>query len=99
MTSSKYSLLVIFNAKEGKEKELKKSLIHLVTETLQENGCLNFDLHQSVVNPRQFMIYENWTSKDTHAQHDKSLHVLKWRENKHNMLDGNTITSIWQYVE
>ena len=98
MISSKYALLVIFNAKKGKENELKESLLYLVTETLQEDGCLNFDLHQSEVNPLQFMIYENWTSKDTHAQHDKSPHVLKWREHKHEMLDGSTVASVWKYI-
>lgn len=99
MKTQEYKMLVIFTAKKGKEQELKNSLITLTGYTLKETGCINYDLHESTTDSGQFMIYETWTSKDTHANHDKSPHVLKWRENRHVFLEENkTKKSIWKYI-
>ena len=69
MITEQYTLLVKFTAKLGKEQELKDSLIELVVQTVKEDGCLNFDLHQLLSNPREFMLYENWLNKDFHTKH------------------------------
>ena len=59
-----------FQAKPGKEAELKKALISLVAPTRLEAGCLNYDLHVSPENPAKFLFHENWASK---AQLDAHL--------------------------
>lgn len=58
-------------AKPGKEKELRAALQSMVVPTRTEEGCLNYDLHQSLKNPCDFVFHENWTdqaSLDTHLQ-------------------------------
>jgi quinol monooxygenase YgiN len=42
--------------------------------------------------------YENWSSKATHANHDKSPHVLKWMESGSILLEGKTEKSLWEYI-
>ena len=59
-----------FQAKPGKEAELKKILISLVAPTRQEAGCINYDLHQSPADPAKFLFHENWA---TQAQLDAHL--------------------------
>jgi quinol monooxygenase YgiN len=97
MNTNKHTLHVIFKAKEGKENELKSSLLKLVNDTLKEEGCLNYDLHASPTNIGQFMIYENWVNKNAHTMHDKSAHVLNWRQQKHNFVDSTEV-SIWEHI-
>lgn len=92
------TFVVIFNAKKGKEQDLKKLLLELAGESSKEWGCLNFDLHESLITFGQFMIYENWENKAAHESHDKSVHVLKWRENKHEVLEGVTEVSKWKHI-
>ena len=99
MITEQYTLLVKFIAKTGKERELRNSLLELVSETLKEEGCLNFDLHESLTDSRQFMIYENWVNKDFHAKHNESPHVLNWRKNCYQFLDVPTDKSIWKYLK
>lgn len=60
-----------FEARPGKETELRNALIGLVAPTRQEAGCLNYDLHILPENPAKFLFHENWTTKaalDTHLQ-------------------------------
>ena len=52
-----------FQAKPGKEVELKQILLNLVAPTRKEAGCLSYDLHQSPEDPAKFLFYETWASK------------------------------------
>jgi quinol monooxygenase YgiN len=67
------TVIATFNAKSGKETELKKILLGFIAPTRKEAGCLNYDLHQSPDDPAQFLFHENWTSRahlDAHLQND-----------------------------
>jgi quinol monooxygenase YgiN len=52
-----------FQAKPGKEAELKQILIGLIAPTRKEAGCISYDLHQSPEDPAKFLFYETWASK------------------------------------
>jgi quinol monooxygenase YgiN len=72
------TVVATFQARPGKETELRKALTGLVAPTRMEAGCLNYDLHVSSDDPAKFLFHENWTSKahlDTHLQspHIKAL--------------------------
>jgi quinol monooxygenase YgiN len=68
-------VVATFQAKPGKEAELKKALIGLVAPTRQEAGCLNYDLHASPEDPAKFLFHENWTSKALLDAHLQSAHI------------------------
>lgn len=65
------TVVATFEARPGKEIELRNALVGLVAPTRQETGCLNYDLHVLPGNPARFLFHENWTTKaalDTHLQ-------------------------------
>jgi quinol monooxygenase YgiN len=65
------TVVATFQAKPGKETELKSALIGLVAPTRLEDGCINYDLHVLPEDPAKFLFHENWTTKaalDTHLQ-------------------------------
>ena len=64
-----------FQARPGKEAELRAALIGLLTPTRNESGCVNYDLHASPENPAKFLFHENWTNKATLDAHLQSPHV------------------------
>lgn len=66
-------------AKPGKEDEVKQALQVLVEPTRREDGCLNYDLHQSDDDAALFVFYENWTSKEHLAAHAASAHIQAFR--------------------
>jgi quinol monooxygenase YgiN len=69
------TVVATFQAKAGKETELKKALIGLVTPTHKEAGCINYDLHISPEDAGQFLFHENWTSKAHLDAHLQNTHI------------------------
>lgn len=65
-----YVVLVILEAKPGKEMELKQALMAVVEPHLSQNACLDYRLHQDVHNSAKFGIYARWISEE---EHDKEF--------------------------
>jgi len=75
--SAKHIVTVVatFEARPGKEAELKQALLSLLAPTRKEAGCINYDLHVSQDSPAKFLFHENWTSKELLDAHLKSRHI------------------------
>src|SRR6478736_324330 len=69
------TVLAVFQAKAGKEADLRTALTGLICPTRKENGCINYDLHISPEDPAKFMFHENWTNKAALDAHLQSAHV------------------------
>jgi quinol monooxygenase YgiN len=63
------TVVAAFEARPGKEAEIKKLLLGLLAPTRKEAGCINYDLHVAQDNPAKFLFYENWTSKELLETH------------------------------
>jgi quinol monooxygenase YgiN len=73
------TVVATFQARPGKEAELKKALIGLLAPTRKEAGCINYDLHASPEDATKFLFYENWVSKahlDAHLQSEQIKALL-----------------------
>jgi quinol monooxygenase YgiN len=75
MSAKNITVVATFQARPGKETELKNALIGLVAPTRKEAGCLNYDLHISPEDPAKFLFHENWTSQELLGAHLKSPHI------------------------
>ena len=75
MSDEIVTVVATFQARPGKEAELRAALIGLVAPTRTETGCINYDLHQSPENPGKFLFHENWTSKALLDAHLQSAHI------------------------
>jgi quinol monooxygenase YgiN len=64
-----------FQARPGKEAQLRAALIGLLAPTRKEAGCVNYDLHQSPEDSAKFLFHENWTNKAALDVHLQSAHV------------------------
>lgn len=69
-----------------------------VPPTLQEPGCLVYDLHQSLTDPTEFMFYERWSSDEALAAHAASTapHRLALRDSFGQLLDGRPSVTRWR---
>jgi quinol monooxygenase YgiN len=75
MPENLLTVVAEITARTGKEDELKRLLLGLVEPTRKEDGCVQYDLHQSTDTPARFVFYENWTSRDALDKHLQSPHV------------------------
>jgi len=57
---------------------VKTELLKLIEPTLQEMGCIQYDLHQDNDNPAVFLFYENWESRDLWQDHMINTHLAEY---------------------
>jgi quinol monooxygenase YgiN len=86
------TVVAYMRAAEGKTDELKAALEALVPTTLQEDGCVNYDLHQGVEDPSFFTFYENWHSGDHLDAHLAAPHLVDFAGRIGELLDANGLT-------
>ena len=75
MSSKPITVTAAFQARSGKEAELKGILSGLLGPTRRELGCLNYDLHVSKQDPAKFLFHENWASQAELDAHLQSPHI------------------------
>lgn len=83
-------------AQPGKEGQTREALQAFVPTTLREEGCLNYDLHQSIEQPAEFLLYENWTDYDLWQQHMHNNHLKAFMEKANGLLAKPIDLSLWR---
>ncbi len=86
------TVIASMKAAPGKEDELKRELEALIEPTGQEDGFVNYDLHQSTEDPGTFFFYENWESPEHLDAHLAAPHLVRFAEIMGDLLDDNGLT-------
>jgi len=78
--SKPLTIVAVFQANPGREEDLAGALQNLVTPTLAETGCLNYDLHRDLEVPGRFLFYENWETRAHWEAHMETPHLKHHKE-------------------
>jgi len=97
MSTKIVTLTVTFQARPGKEAELRAALTGLLAPTRAEVGCINYDLHTAPDDPSKFLFYENWASNAHHEAHDKTPHVQSLRA-RINEISLPPVKAFWEKI-
>jgi len=81
-------MVIVMEAKRGKEKELTDLLTSLLEPSRKEKGCLFYKLHTDMDYPRRVVFYEGWESKEAHSLHDRTEHVKKFLARKDELVQS-----------
>ena len=92
------TIIAFITAKAGMQQQVREVLLDLVAQTRREKGCVNYDLHQSQGNPREFMMYENWDSAADLDAHAKSEHLQEFGKAAGRLLERPTEITRWDMV-
>ncbi len=65
-------------AKEQSVEAVKAECLKMVAPTRQEEGCIEYRLHQDMDDPSVFIFYENWKSPACLEQHMNSRHFQSY---------------------
>ncbi|MFP5283985.1 MAG: putative quinol monooxygenase [Actinomycetes bacterium] len=90
-TDSRPDLVTVIahmRAQPGQEDELRSALEALISTTQQEEGYVNYDLHQDIEDPSLFYLYENWESVDTHEAHMNAPHLKEFASRLDDLVEG-----------
>jgi quinol monooxygenase YgiN len=98
MAGRKVTVFALVKAKPGMEETAKQELLALVGPTRKEEGCINYDLHQSPDHKGHFRFYENWTSKELLDRHLQSAHVKRFIAKVDQLLAEPPEITLWEMV-
>lgn len=73
-----YVVGAIYIVKEGNETALEEALRAMIPLSRQEPQCLLYTIQRSVENPRKYLLYEQYTSKEGYLAHRETEHFKKY---------------------
>jgi quinol monooxygenase YgiN len=50
-----------------------------VAATIKEDGCISYDMHQSVSDPSRLVVVERWAAREALSRHLETPHLKAWR--------------------
>jgi len=71
---STITVVAKITAKKDAIEAVKAELLKMLAPTRQEEGCMEYRLHQDNGDPAVFVFYENWKNLDCLEKHMVSLH-------------------------
>lgn len=83
-------LTAIVKAKIAKRAELKTILLDMVSKSRREDACIQYDLHEDIVN-HTFIFHEEWSDQIGLNQHNQQSYILNFVEKSVELSDGITI--------
>lgn len=72
------TIVANIHAQPDKIDLVKTELEKLIPVTLEEEGCIQYDLHQDNEDPAHFMFYENWESRELWQKHMEAPHLAAY---------------------
>lgn len=73
------TIVVKITVNEDAVAVVKSHMKNLVAETVKEDGCIEYRLHQDNDNPAIFFFYETWSSQEALHKHLESDHIRAYR--------------------
>jgi quinol monooxygenase YgiN len=98
MNAKQVTLIVTFQARPGKETELRKTLLALIPPTRKEAGCINYDLHVAPDDPSKFLFYENWTTQAHLDKHAETPHIQNLVARMDELCAGPLKLDFWEKI-
>jgi len=92
------TIIAFITAKAGMQQQVREVLLDLVAQTRKEKGCVNYDLHESQDNPREFVMYENWESAADLDAHARSEHLQAFGKVARGLLERPAEITKWDMV-
>lgn len=68
-------LTAVIKVKPEYRNEIEIILKKMVVETLREEACLQYDLHQGINDPNTFVFYEIWKDQKGLNMHNQQLYI------------------------
>ena len=73
-------LIATIHVREGSVDEFAGLAEPCIEATRREEGCLHYDLHQSLTEPTKLVFVEKWADRDALNRHFREPHLIAFRD-------------------
>ncbi len=91
---SKVTVVARITARPEAIAEVKAELLKMIAPTRQEQGCLEYRLHQDRQDPSLFLFYENWEDLSCLERHMTSAHFQDYVAAVDGLIAGKVVTTM-----
>jgi quinol monooxygenase YgiN len=98
MSAQTIHVQATLKAAPGKETEVRNQLVSLLVPSRKDAGCINYDLHENVDRPGEFLFFETWGSKAQLEDHLKQPHVQSVLGRIAPLLRENAQIALWKKI-
>ncbi|MFB9053652.1 putative quinol monooxygenase [Formosa undariae] len=81
-------------AKTENTEFVKAELLKLVEASLNDKGCINYNLLQDNTDLNSFVVYENWDDEDALTGHLNTIHFKAFTEATEGKLNAFTVNKM-----
>jgi quinol monooxygenase YgiN len=85
------AVVSINTAKPGQEAKLEAALRALVEPSRKDSGCITYDLHRDIQDPRTFVFFELWESLELLQAHGKAPHVAAFGAQRGDIVESSIL--------
>lgn len=73
-------LIATLKIKPNSLEAIKKAVQPCIDATRKEEGCISYDLHQSITDKDTLVFVERWKDKASLDAHFQEPHLIAWRD-------------------
>ncbi|PUA19088.1 putative quinol monooxygenase [Glaciimonas sp. PCH181] len=88
---SHVAVISINTAKPGQEENMEAAMRALIAPTQSDPGFIQYDLHRDLDDPRTFVFFERWESRELLHQHFDAPHVMTWKAQAADLVESSTL--------
>ncbi|MBW4555631.1 MAG: antibiotic biosynthesis monooxygenase [Trichormus sp. ATA11-4-KO1] len=96
MSNQQVTVTASLKVKPGLEEKFKQEFQPVIDLTRAEEGCINYDLHQSLEDASWFLLHENWVSQEILAQHMEQPYIKALGAKSEEFLVEPPEVKLWQ---
>lgn len=80
MDGNVVTVTVAMKAKSGLEERLRGVLKGMIGPSRSEEGCLEYHIYQSLIEPLDFLLYQRWRDQASYERHLNMLQIRQFDE-------------------
>ena len=98
MENAQVTVVARVKARPGMEERLVEAAHPLISPTRDEEGCINYDVHQNAEDPAELLFYENWRSKADFDRHVERPHVKKILDQRPELAEDGVEITLYKMI-
>lgn len=74
-----YAIVVNLECTPGAEDAFREAALDDASNSVQEPGCVRFDVYQGLEDPKRFVFVEVYRDEDAFKAHTQTAHMARWQ--------------------
>ncbi|OGT30550.1 MAG: hypothetical protein A3E87_03025 [Gammaproteobacteria bacterium RIFCSPHIGHO2_12_FULL_35_23] len=100
MANQQYTVMIAGMAQRGMEDYVERYLKQMMEHSRRDPGCLFYNIHRSITEPREFMLYSVWENKAVFDQHNQKPEMIEFKKHlAQAMFDLQSPKTYWTMID